>query len=287
MTRRQRALLLVLGVAVVLTGAMAVVLRDDDEADVRADAATTSTTVDERATSTTEPDPTTTTGYAPPPPPSTAPGATTSSTSTTSTEPPSTNLAPAPTEPAPPFEASISEVTAADLGSSWRPGCPVAPEALRALDVRHWGYDGAVHQGRVIVAADHAEAVVAALRDVYEARFPIQRMEPVHHFGSDDQASMRANNTSAFNCRTVAGSTSWSEHAYGRAIDINPLHNPYVQGSSVDPPEGARWADRSLDEPGMIKPGDAVVQAFERQGWHWGGYWSSGKDYQHFSQTGR
>src|SRR3546814_3477803 len=81
--------------------------------------------------------------------------------------------------------------------------------------------------------------------------------------------------------------SKWSEHSYGRAIDINPLHNPYVRNGSVDPPEGATWADRSRRDPGMIHPDDAVVRAFAAQGWAWGGYWSSGKDYQHFSASGR
>src|SRR3546814_7103032 len=91
-------------------------------------------------------------------------------------------------------------------------------------------------------------------------------MEPVDRFGSDDGASMRANNTSAFNCRYVAGTTKWSEHSYGRAIDINPLPNPYVRTGSVDPPEGATWADRSRHDPGMIHPADPVVRGLAGQG---------------------
>lgn len=178
-------------------------------------------------------------------------------------------------------------VTALDLGTSWRPGCPVAAEELRAIDATFWGYDDAPQRGRIIVHADQADAVVAVLRSLYDARFPIQRMEPIDAYGSDDQASMRANNTSGFNCRYVSGTTSWSEHAFGRAIDVNPLVNPYVKGSEVDPPEGAPYADRSRNDKGMIHAGDAAVQAFAAQGWRWGGYWSNGKDYQHFSRSGR
>jgi hypothetical protein len=96
---------------------------------------------------------------------------------------------------------------------------------------------------------------------------------------------MRANNTSGFNCRYVAGTTRLSQHGLGLAIDVNPLHNPYVKNGTVDPPEGATWADRSRNDPGMIKPGP-VVDAFARRGWKWGGYWSGGKDYQHFSPSG-
>jgi hypothetical protein len=179
-------------------------------------------------------------------------------------------------------------VTADELGASWDPavaGC-TPPEALRAVSVSHWGYDGQVHQGRIIVEAAQAERVVAAFGDVYAARFPIERMVPIAEYGGDDQASMRANNTSGYNCRTVAGSSKLSQHALGRAIDINPLVNPYVKGGTVDPPEGAPWADRSRNDPGMIKAGDAVVRAFARQGWGWGGAWSSGQDYQHFYASG-
>lgn len=202
--------------------------------------------------------------------------------------PPTTSAPPPPTTaPPPPFQSSIEGVTAAQLGSSWREGCPVGPDRLRALNLSHWGYDGAIRTGRLIVHADHAQRIVAVFRDIYAARFPIQRMVPVDAYGGDDQASMRDNNTSGFNCRYVAGTSSWSEHAYGLAVDVNPLVNPYVKGSTVDPPEGAPYADRSRNDPGMIHDDDAVVRAFAAQGWRWGGYWSSGKDYQHFSASGR
>lgn len=161
------------------------------------------------------------------------------------------------------------------------------PEELRTLELSHWGYDGAVHQGRLVVHVAYAEGIVTVFRDLFAARFPVERMTPIDDYGSDDQASMRANNTSGFNCRFVAGTSNWSEHAFGRAIDLNPLVNPYVKGSSVDPPEGAPYADRRRDDPGMIHGGDAAVRGFAAQGWEWGGYWSNGKDYQHFSATGR
>ena len=186
-----------------------------------------------------------------------------------------------------PFAATIETVTAQDLYASWRPGCPVPVEQLRAIDVRHFGNDGAVHTGRLIVAANLANGMVDILRDLYNARFPIQRMEPIDVYGGDDMRSIKANNTSAFNCREVTGGGGWSEHAYGRAIDVNPFVNPYVKGSTVLPPEAAPYADRSRREPGMIHADDAVVRAFAARGWKWGGYWSSLKDYQHFSTTGR
>lgn len=186
-----------------------------------------------------------------------------------------------------PFAASIKTVTAQDLYASWRPGCPVPVDQLRAIDVTHFGNDGAVHTGRVIVAANLAQQLVDIFRDLYAARFPIARMEPIDVYGGDDNRSIKANNTSAFNCRAVTGGSGWSEHAYGRAIDVNPFVNPYVKGSTVLPPEAAPYTDRSRNDPGMIHGDDAVVRAFAARGWAWGGYWTSLKDYQHFSTTGR
>lgn len=208
------------------------------------------------------------------------------STTATSAAPTSTVATASSLAPAPPFQSSVEPVTAAQLGSSWKPnmGCS-EPGELRAVNVSHWGYDGQVHVGRLVVAAGHAERIVAVFRDIYEARFPIERMVPIDAYGGDDQASMRANNTSGFNCRYVSGTTKLSQHAFGRAVDVNPLVNPYVKGSIVDPPEGAPYADRSRSDKGMIHAGDAVVDAFATQGWSWGGYWSS-PDYQHFSSSG-
>jgi hypothetical protein len=258
---------IIVGSAAALVVTTAVVLMVRDPGDNGRDIATSDTTAPDRTTTST---PTTTTTTAPAPSPSTA--------------------APAPTAtaaPGPPFQASIEPVTAEQLGASWTPGrgC-TAPEQLRLVNVSYWGYDGAVSVGRLVVDADHADRTVAVFRDIYAARFPIEQMVPIAAYGGDDQASMRANNTSGYNCRTVAGSSKLSQHAYGRAIDVNPLVNPYVRGSTVDPPEGAPYADRSRNDPGMIHANDPVVQAFNRQGWGWGGSWPSGQDYQHFSATG-
>ncbi len=155
------------------------------------------------------------------------------------------------------------------------------------MTLSHWGFDGAVHSGRLIVHADHAAAIVAIFHDLYDMRFPIQRMEPVDAFGGSDNASMDANNTSAFNCRAKTGGSSWSEHSYGWAIDVNPVQNPYVTRSGVFPPAGAAHTSRDASTPGLITRDGPVVAAFAAIGWGWGGSWSSGKDYQHFSASGR
>ena len=127
------------------------------------------------------------------------------------------------------------------------------------------------------------------LRRLYAARFPIRRMVPVDAYGGSDFRSIEADNTSAFNCRPVEGTSRWSEHAYGRAIDLNPIENPYVysDGTTLAPREPAVSASRSPPRPGMAVEGGAAVRAFAAVGWSWGGRWSGIKDYQHFSASGR
>jgi len=174
------------------------------------------------------------------------------------------------------------------MSSSWREGCPVGLEDLRYLELAHWDYDGNVTTGELVVAASAAEDIANAFGEMFAAEFPIARMKLVDEYAADDDLSMAANNTSAFNCREVAWRPGvWSVHSLGLAIDINPLVNPYVSATRLLPPEGAEYADRSVGAPGLIHAGDVVVAALADIGWSWGGDWSSAKDYQHFSSTGR
>ena len=200
---------------------------------------------------------------------------------------PTTGTPPGPDQAVPAFRAPATRVTRVDLGSSWRPGCPVHFSRLRDLAVPYWSYAGTRRVGHLIVHRDVVTEVRSVFRRLYDRRFPIRQIIPVDHFGSSDRRSMRANNTSAFNCRYVAGTTTWSQHSYGRAIDINPVQNPYVSNGVADPPSGQPWVDRGHDGPGMIVPHNIVRQAFRAQGWGWGGTWTSAKDYQHFSANGR
>lgn len=187
----------------------------------------------------------------------------------------------------PAYTSSVRAATRDDVRLSWREGCPVHWRDLSVITVAYWGYDGARHTGRIVVHAGQAANVRGAFRSIYDQRFQIRRVHPVDTFGADDDRSMANNNTSAFNCRRVAGTSTWSEHAYGTAIDINPIQNPYVRGSTVDPPAGKDWTNRGSVTPGMITDGDVVVRAFAAKGWKWGGHWQSAKDYQHLSLTGR
>lgn len=164
----------------------------------------------------------------------------------------------------------------------------MSPDQLRLVRVTHWGYDGAVHQGGLIINWLHAEGVLGVLRQLFDARFPIEHLEPIDAFGGDDGLSMAANNTSGFNCRQVAGRSGvWSQHAFGNAIDLNPLMNPYLRADGeVMPPAGSDFIDRSLPTPGLITADGMVVKAFAEIGWSWGGNWTN-PDYQHFSANGK
>jgi hypothetical protein len=189
---------------------------------------------------------------------------------------------------APPFAHSVSRVTAAQLPHSWHRGCPVAPAQLRRLRVSYWGFDRRAHTGALVVNAHAVAPLTRVFSRLYAARFPIRRMRPIDAYAGSDERSLAADNTAAFNCRyaVAPGSKRWSVHAYGLAIDVNPVENPYVLGGRVHPRAGRRYLDRSRVRPGMAVRGGLLVRAFAAAGWAWGGRWSSSPDYQHFSATG-
>ncbi|WGW02274.1 M15 family metallopeptidase [Tropicibacter oceani] len=176
-------------------------------------------------------------------------------------------------------------------GVSWHAGmgCP-GREALRLLSIPHLDFQGQGAVGEMIVAADVAEDVLDIFADLHAAGFQIELMRPVHLFMGDDGRSMAANNTSAFNCRVVGGTNRLSQHAFGKAMDINPVQNPYVKGGYTSPEAGKSFDgadERTGDVPGIVLPDGPVTRAFKARGWGWGGDWSSSRDYQHFSQNGR
>ena len=173
------------------------------------------------------------------------------------------------------------------VGVSWREGCPVPLEGLRYLRIGHWGFDGAAHVGELVVNADAVGAMEVAFGQLFDAGFPIRRMQLVDDYGGDDDTSIEADNTSAFNCRAATGSSNWSQHAYGRAIDVNPIENPYVYSDGTTThPASEPYLDRSAVGPGMARDGGALVAAFSNAGWGWGGWWGGPTDYQHFSASG-
>ncbi|HUZ42293.1 MAG TPA: M15 family metallopeptidase [Acidimicrobiales bacterium] len=188
----------------------------------------------------------------------------------------------------PAFTSSVASVNAAQLGKTWRPGCPVGPSQLRLLHLRYLGFDGRSRNGTMVVNATVATSVVKVFATLYEKRFPIHLMAPESHFQGKDPASMAADNTSDFNCRyaVVTGPKQWSVHAYGEAIDVNPVQNPYVFNGVAQPVAGKAYINRSDVRPGMAELGGALNDAFASVGWFWGGRWSASPDYQHFSLTG-
>jgi hypothetical protein len=187
-----------------------------------------------------------------------------------------------------PFTASVSPVRWADIRHSYRAGCPVPPADLRTVRLAYRGFDGRGHTGSLVVNRRVTGDVTRVFRTLYAAGFPIRRMRPVSFYRGSDDASMAADNTSAFNCRRAAGSASgsWSMHAYGLALDVNPRENPYVLGGRVLPPAGRRYLDRTHARRGMAAAGGPLVEAFAAVGWRWGGAWSGSPDYQHFSTSG-
>jgi hypothetical protein len=185
---------------------------------------------------------------------------------------------------APAFTGTVEPVRWSDLRYSYRAGCPIGPSGLRTVAVSYWGFDGKPHVGRVVVAKGVAPGLVSVFRTLWRAKFPIRRLQPVSAYRGSDDASMAADNTSAFNCRFVGGTSRWSMHAHGEAIDVNPVENPYVRGSTVSPPAGRAYLDRTSSRPGMAVRGGVLVRAFAAAGWRWG---ASFGDYQHFSTTGR
>jgi D-alanyl-D-alanine carboxypeptidase len=171
--------------------------------------------------------------------------------------------------------------------STWRPACPVHIEDLRYVKLAFWGFDDVPHTGELLVHQSVAQPVVDVFRDLYRARFPIEEMRVVARYELDQAPTGDGNNTTAFVCRATRGASSWSQHAFGLAVDINPFHNPYVNDDVVLPELASAYTNREWERPGMIFEGGPVVAAFDHIGWEWGGRWNSLSDYMHFSSTGR
>ncbi len=170
--------------------------------------------------------------------------------------------------------------------STWKPGCPVSATGLSWVRLTFFGFDGARHTGELLVNRTVADDLVRVFRSLFAARFPIEEMRITRADELDAPPTGDGNNTGAFNCRPTTGATSYSQHAYGLAIDVNPFQNPYTKGALVLPELASSYLQRGRVRPGMIEPGGPVVRAFDAIGWTWGGTWRSLKDYQHFSQNG-
>ena len=175
---------------------------------------------------------------------------------------------------------------------SWKPGCPVPLRDLSYLRLAYLGFDGKRHTGELVVHKDIAAEVQQIFGALLRSGYPIYRMRLVSHYHASDFQSIEADNTSAFNCRPVTGGKKWSKHSYGRAIDINPIENPYISRSGhIAHPASLRYGlrgrmhrTRTPADKAIMLPSDPIVRIFKRHGWRWGGDWHTIKDYQHFDK---
>jgi hypothetical protein len=187
------------------------------------------------------------------------------------------------------FAAKIVDPAPADViaRSTWARGCPVKATQLAWVRVTFRGFEGARHTGELLVNSRAAEPLVRVFHQLYDDRFPIEEMRITPKAEQNVAPTGDGNDTGSFNCRPVRGATTYSQHAYGLAVDVNPFQNPYLKGDLVLPELASAYKDRSRQRPGMILPGGPVVRAFASIGWGWGGSWQSLKDLQHFSANGR
>jgi len=185
------------------------------------------------------------------------------------------------------YQAKISKITPQIEkrmrdGGSYKNYCPISLNSLRYIQLKYIGFDGKEHWGELVVNQAIANDIVAIFRELYNIKYPIRKMHLVSDYGASDFDSIEADNTSAFNCRYVDGTHKWSNHTYGRAIDINPIENPYVSKSGhISHQASLKYANRQLFK-GVISP--QVVKIFKKHGFRWGGNWHCCKDYQHFDK---
>lgn len=174
-------------------------------------------------------------------------------------------------------------------GKSFKRDCTVKRSELRYLRLSHYDAEGKEHIGELVCNKMIASDLKEIFQELYKRHYPIQRMQLVDDYDADDEQSMRANNTSCFNFRRIAGSTKLSKHSQGLAIDINPLYNPYVKRQAngtliVQPANATCYADRRKAIPYKIERDDLCYRLFIKHGFKWGGAWTRQQDYQHFER---
>jgi hypothetical protein len=198
---------------------------------------------------------------------------------------PTTDILPPPTDGK--YHATISQIPpSVHLRSTWSAGCPVRETDLRYLTMTFNGFDGALHTGEMIVNASVAAGVTKVFGQLFTWRYPIEEMRVTSQPELTAAPTGDGNNTGSFVCRPIVGQTSWSAHAYGLAVDLNPFINPYTKRDLVLPELASSYVDRTNVRPGMVLAGDKVVRAWAAAGFGWGGYWTSPKDRQHFTANG-
>ena len=175
----------------------------------------------------------------------------------------------------------------------WRASCPVGLDDLRLLTVSHWGFDGRAHTGQLVVNAGAAGPLARVFRKLYGLHFPIRHLQLADMYGPTRGRPRDGDVSGSFDCRQAVpspctggrGTGTWSMHAYGLAVDINPVENPYVGCGQSRDPSAKPYFDRSRHRRGMVTP--RAIAAFQSIGWGWGGSWTGDtKDYMHFSSSG-
>ena len=174
-------------------------------------------------------------------------------------------------------------------GCSYPAECLVKRSELRYLRLWHYGFDGKKHEGELVCNATIANELLTIFKQLYELRYPIERMRLIDDYGADDERAMRANNSSCFCYRKVKGHAKLSAHARGMAVDLNPFYNPYYRRLKngkeiVQPANARRYCDRTRNFPYKITTDDPAYKLFRKYGFKWGGSWKSVKDYQHFEK---
>lgn len=187
------------------------------------------------------------------------------------------------------YQQEIPDVVFARMiGKSFAEDCITPREELRYLRVLHYNKNGQELEGELVCHQSIADDLLAIFLELYKAKYPIERMVLIDEYNADDEASMQANNTSAFNFRQVSGMHLLSRHAMGMAIDVNPLYNPLVKyrkgHTQVYPANAAPYIDRTKEFPYKIEKGDLCYRLFKQRGFKWGGDWKNSKDYQHFEK---
>ncbi|QKF66829.1 D-alanyl-D-alanine carboxypeptidase, peptidase M15 family [Arcobacter venerupis] len=176
------------------------------------------------------------------------------------------------------------------LGLTYHKECPVSLDELRIVNVKYLGFDNNIYLGDIIVHKDLAFEVFEIFKELFEISYAIKQIIPIEKYNGDDFASIEADNTSAFNCRKAEGSQKYSKHSYGKAIDLNPLENPYVYSNGTTSHEASqkylirKSNDDSIENKAVLTSSSKAVQIFKKYGWKWGGDWKNIKDYQHFQK---
>lgn len=174
-------------------------------------------------------------------------------------------------------------------GNSYKKGCPVGLKDLRYLRIHYKNFKNKTSLGELIVHKSVAKDVINIFKALYDINYPIYKMKLVSNYNGKDWHSIEADNTSAFNCRNVGGTNRWSRHSFGKAIDINPIENPYVSRSgyishkaSLKYKKRRHFKNKKASNRAILLKNDKATKIFKKYGWKWGGDFKGEKDYQHF-----